>query len=114
MAVTEFFAGIAVADFAAMLAWYERFMGKPPDFSPQEDEAVWQVAEHTWIYVVADAERAGRALLTIFVEDLDDQVAQLAERGLEPARQETYENGVRKTTYRDPEGNEIGFGGAPL
>jgi hypothetical protein len=28
--------------------------------------------------------------------------------------QETYANGVRKTTFRDPDGNEIGFGGAPL
>jgi hypothetical protein len=27
---------------------------------------------------------------------------------------ETYSNGVRKITYRDPYGNEIGFGGAPL
>jgi hypothetical protein len=27
---------------------------------------------------------------------------------------ETYSNGVRKITYRDPHGNEIGFGGAPL
>jgi hypothetical protein len=29
-------------------------------------------------------------------------------------QQETYSNGVRKITYRDPDGNEIGFGGAPL
>jgi hypothetical protein len=27
---------------------------------------------------------------------------------------ETYENGVRKMTYRDPDGNEVGLGGAPL
>ena len=27
---------------------------------------------------------------------------------------ETYANGVRKATYIDPDGNEIGFGGAPL
>jgi hypothetical protein len=25
----------------------------------------------------------------------------------------TYSNGVRKVTYRDPEGNEVGFGGLP-
>jgi len=29
-------------------------------------------------------------------------------------KRETYSNGVRKAVYRDPEGNEIGFGGAPL
>ncbi len=112
MAVTEFFAGIAVADYASLLAWYERLMGKPPDFFPQDGEAVWQVSEHAWIYVVADTERAGRSLLTILVEDLDDQVAQLADRGLEPTKQETYAEGKRKITYRDPEGNEIAFGGA--
>ena len=113
MAITEFFAGIAVADFGSMLAWYERLLGKPPDFFPHEREAVWRVTEHAWIYVVADAERAGKALLTILVDDLDDHVAQLAVRGLEPTKRETYSNGVRKVTYRDPDGNEIGIGQPP-
>jgi hypothetical protein len=27
---------------------------------------------------------------------------------------ETYSTGVRKALYRDPDGNELGFGGAPL
>jgi hypothetical protein len=36
------------------------------------------------------------------------------DRGLEPDERETYSNGVRKALYRDPEGNELGFGGAPL
>ena len=26
----------------------------------------------------------------------------------------TYSNGVRKAHYRDPDGNELAFGGAPL
>jgi len=29
-------------------------------------------------------------------------------------KRETYSNGVRKVTYHDPDGNEIGFGGAPI
>jgi hypothetical protein len=36
-----------------------------------------------------------------------------ADRGLEPTKRETYSNGVRKATYVDPDGNEIGYGGAP-
>ena len=51
--------------------------------------------------------------MTLFVDDLDGAVAEIAARGLAPAEQETYGNGVRKVIYRDPEGNEIGFGGAP-
>jgi hypothetical protein len=34
--------------------------------------------------------------------------------GSQPAQQETYANGVRRITYHDRDGNEIGFGGAPL
>jgi hypothetical protein len=50
---------------------------------------------------------------TLFVADLDALGAQIAGRGLDPVEWETYANGVRKITYRDPDGNEIGFGGAP-
>jgi hypothetical protein len=53
-------------------------------------------------------------LHTIFVGDLDALVDEIAGRGIEPAQWETYSNGVRKATYRDPDGNEIGLGGAPL
>ena len=49
---------------------------------------------------------------TLIVDDLDAVVAEIAQRGLEPASQETYSNGVRPT-YVDPDGNEIGFGGVP-
>lgn len=35
-------------------------------------------------------------------------------RGIELASQETYGNGVRKVIYRDPDDNEIGFGGTQL
>jgi hypothetical protein len=27
---------------------------------------------------------------------------------------QTYGNGVRKVIYRDPDGNEVGFGGLPV
>jgi hypothetical protein len=42
------------------------------------------------------------------------RVAAIAARGLEPDEREKYSNGVRKAIYRDPDGNELGFGGAPL
>jgi hypothetical protein len=52
--------------------------------------------------------------VTILVDDLDAVVAEIAARGLQPHERLTYSNGVRKALYRDPDGNEIGFGGAPL
>lgn len=107
------FAGIAVSDFAGALAWYETLFGKPPSFFPHDTEAVWELAEGRSVYIVQRPERAGHATHTIIVEDLDALVAGTTGRGLVPATQETYPNGVRKTTYVDPEGNEIGFGQVP-
>ncbi len=49
----------------------------------------------------------------LFIDDLDALVAQIADRDLEPSKRETYSNGVCKITYCDPDGNELGFGGAP-
>jgi hypothetical protein len=110
----DLFAGIPVTDYTAALAWYERLLGGPPAFFAHETEAVWELAEHRYVYVEQRPEGAGYAKHTLFVEDLDRWVTEIGDRGLEPANQETYSNGVRKTTYRDPDGNEIGFGGAPV
>ena len=107
------FAGIAVGDYAAALPWYERLLGSPPSFFPHDTEAVWELAEHRSLYIVQLPEHAGHARQTIIVDDLDSRVAGIARRGLEPAQRETYPNGVRKITYIDPDGNEIGFGGVP-
>lgn len=109
----DLYAGIAVSNYAAALAWYERLLGSPPSFFPHDTEAVWELAEHRSVYIVQRPEHAGHAMHSIIVDDLDTLMAETAQRGLEPANQETYSNGVRKTTYVDPDGNEIGFGGLP-
>jgi hypothetical protein len=110
----DLFSGIPVADYAAAVKWYERLLGSPPTFSPHATEAVWELAEHRYVYIVGRPEHAGHAMHTLFVDDFDALVAQIADRGLDPVQRETYSNGVRKTTFRDADGNEIGFGGAPL
>ena len=111
--MSTLFAGVPVADYATAIAWYERLFGRPPDVLVKEDEAMWQAAEAGWVYVVADRARAGNGLVTVIVDDLDEQLAELAGRGLADATIETYSNGVRKATLTDPEGNMIGFGEVP-
>ena len=106
------FAGIRVRDLAAARAWYERLLGEP-SFHPNAKEVVWILADDRSVYIEEDPDRAGSALVTAFVDDLDAVVAEIASRGLEPAEVETYENGVRKAIYRDEDGNEVGFGGPP-
>src|SRR5919204_4562312 len=109
----DLFAGIPVADYAAALTWYARLLGAEPTFVPHDTEAVWALAAPRYLYIVQQPEHAGHARHTLFVADLDALVTQTAARGLDPVQRDTYANGVRKTTYRDPDGNEIGFGGAP-
>jgi hypothetical protein len=110
----DLFAGIPVSDYAAALEWYQRVFDSSPALLPNDTEAVWEVAEHRFVYIVQRHDDAGHSVLLLFVEDLDARVAQMAERGIVPAAQETYSNGVRKVTYRDLDGNEVAFGGAPL
>ncbi|MEV0644766.1 VOC family protein [Phytomonospora sp. NPDC050363] len=108
------FAGIPVRDYPAALVWYERFFGAPPSFEAHETEVVWELADGRSVYVLLSPEHAGHAMITIIVGDFDERVAAIAERGIEPATNETYGNGMRKATYRDPDGNEFGLGGAPV
>jgi predicted enzyme related to lactoylglutathione lyase len=110
----DLFAGIYVRDYEAAKPWYERLLGSEPSFVAHETECVWEVGEHRFLFIEQDAERAGHAAHTLFVDDLEAAVDDIAARGIEPAKRETYRNGVRKATYRDSDGNEIGFGGAPL
>jgi catechol 2,3-dioxygenase-like lactoylglutathione lyase family enzyme len=106
------FAGIRVRDLAAARAWYERLLGEPT-FFPNAREVVWTLADDRSVYIEEDPGRAGSALITVFVDDLDAVISEIGSRGLEPAERETYSNGVRKATFRDDDGNEIGFGGPP-
>ncbi len=110
---TELFAGIPVSDFQVSLDWYERLLGSPPSFFPNDKEAVWAVAEHRWVYIVVDTKRAGGAIQTIICDDLEALIDEIAQRGLRFAEEENPAEGVRKVMYHDPDGNEIGLGRVP-
>ena len=88
------FAGLRVRDLQAARPWYERLFGEP-SFFPNATEAVWTLAEDRSVYVEEHA-GAGSSVVTLFLDDLDAQVAAAAARGLEPDERLTYSNGVRK------------------
>ena len=107
----DLFAGIPVGDFKVALDWYNRFLGKEPSFFPHEKEAVWELAEHRYIYIVQDQENAGHALVTCLVDDLESFVGKIDDLAIKPSKDEAFPNNMRKLTYRDPDGNEFGIGG---
>lgn len=102
----DLFAGLRVSDFGTARAWYERLLGREPSFLPHPTEAVWELDDHRFLYIL-ESEGAGGSLVTFMVDDLD---AWVAAGGIEPERREQYEGGARKAIYHDPDGNEIGVG----
>ena len=104
------FAGVPVRDYASAVDWYERLLGAAPSFRPHDTEAVWQLAEDRYVYVVEDSQRAGGAVCMIWVDDPVGEVAAMSERGLEPVDVEKH-GSVWKYVFHDADGNEIGIGG---
>jgi len=109
----QLFAGVPVSDLDRAVAWFTRLYGVPETFRAHDTEYVWILAEGRSVYVLLKPESAGHGLVTMVLDDLDGFVAGAASRGVEPASEETYDNGVRKVVFRDPDGNEVGFGGLP-
>ncbi|MBO2455176.1 VOC family protein [Actinomadura barringtoniae] len=104
------FAGIPVRDCESAVDWYTRLLGKEPAFWPNEVEAVWQLAEGRYVYVIEDTARAGGGVGMIWVEDPASEVDRIAARGLQPVEKEQHGN-VCKWIFHDADGNEMGIGG---
>jgi catechol 2,3-dioxygenase-like lactoylglutathione lyase family enzyme len=110
MSIEYVFAGLSVSRLDAAIDWYERLLGRPPDILPNEREAMWQLAATASVYLVADESRAGRGRLTVFVGDLDQELAAIAGRGIAFGEIEAAAGLFRKTVITDPDGNEIQLG----
>ena len=104
------FAGIPVRDYAQALEWYQRLLGAEPSFYPNDIEAVWQLADDRYVYIIEDQARAGGGVGLLWYDDPVAQVAGIAERGLEPDGVEKHDS-VWKYVFHDADGNEIGIGG---
>ena len=79
----DLFAGIPVSDYEAAKSWYERLLGAEPSFVGHATESVWELAEHRFLFILEDAERAGRAS-TPLCRRPRARVANIASRGIEP------------------------------
>jgi hypothetical protein len=109
----DLFAGVAVSDLPLAVGWFDRLFGEVGSFEPNDTERVWTLADHCHLYAELRPEHAGHAMVTMFVDDFDGFLGAAAGRGIDPHTRETYDSGVRKAIYRDPDGNEIGVGGPP-
>jgi hypothetical protein len=104
------FAGIPVRSYQGAVEWYKRLLGGEPAFYPNDIEAVWQLADDRYVYIIEDQERAGGGVGMIWVDDPAAEVAKISERGLEPVQIEKHGT-VWKYVFHDADGNETGIGG---
>ena len=107
MSITYVFAGLVVENRDQAVAWYERLLGRPPNFLPNDVEAVWQLASTASVYLLADADRAGRGVMALVVDDLDASLAEIAGRGIVPGAIEEVVGAGRKCVMTDPDGNAV-------
>jgi predicted enzyme related to lactoylglutathione lyase len=107
--VEVLFAGVPVTDFAAAVDWYTRLFGRPADIIVKDDEVMWRFADAAWLYVVGDEQRAGRALVALSVPDLDETVAEIANRGITSGPVEIISDSTRKASVTDADGNTLSY-----
>ena len=110
MQVRHVFAGIPTADYDEAVSWYQRLLGRAPDGFPNQDEAVWHLSPTGSVHVVADAGRAGSALVVLLVEELEALTEQLRRDGIAVPPIDTVPGVVRRVTLTDPDGNTVSLG----
>jgi predicted enzyme related to lactoylglutathione lyase len=109
MKFNDIAAVVATKDYGAARAWYSRVIGREPDLEPVEGVAEWQITATAWLQLITDAERAGTSAVRIGVDDLDAQIAELADAGIEAGEPVVIADMVTVVDVNDPDGNEVSF-----
>ena len=100
---------VATRDYVAARSWYSRVIGRDPDLEPMAGVAEWQIAATAWLQLIEDPDRAGKSVLRIGVDDLEAQIAELADAGITVSEPVVIADLVKVVDVADPDGNEVSF-----
>ena len=103
------FTPIPVRQFGAALEWYRRLIGRAEDIVVHDEEVMWRFADAAWLYIVRDDERAGHALVTLCVADLEQALGDMESRGITGGPIEAIGEAGRKAAVTDLDGNCVAF-----
>ncbi|MGW0790355.1 VOC family protein [Streptomyces sp. NPDC002911] len=101
---------LAVAPVMAIdpaVEWYERLLGRPADARPMDGLADWHISPYAWLQVFESPEQVGGTLVNLVVDDLDEALSDLADRGIEAGETQPGSRGVRFAAVHDPDGNRV-------
>jgi glyoxylase I family protein len=107
--VDVLFAGIPVNDIGTATAWYTRLFQRTPDIVVNENEVMWRIVDDGWIYLVVDVVRAGNAIVTLSVADLEGAAVAIADNGIALGPIERVGDAGRKASVTDLDGNTVAF-----
>lgn len=100
---------VPVNDQETAVEWYKKLLGRDADLVPVEGVAEWQLAEHAWLQVTADPERAGSTTVVIGVNDIDAQCRACVSANVSYGEVVEYPEVVRMMEVTDPDGNKVTF-----
>ena len=100
---------VATRDYATARSWYSGVIGRDPDLEPMAGVAEWQIAATAWLQLIEDPDRAGKSALRIGVDDLEAQIAELADAGITVSEPVVIADLVKVVDVADPDGNEVSF-----
>ncbi|MFZ0229755.1 MAG: VOC family protein [Mycobacterium sp.] len=107
MSIEHVLAVVPVTDVERSRRWYEALFGRAADNNPMPTLVEWQVVPGGWVQVFADDQDAGSTVVNFAVHDLDNQIDELKQRGLEPGEVVDANKGVRLSALTDPDGNKV-------
>lgn len=107
MSIEHVLAVVPATDVERSRRWYEKLFGRAADNNPMPTLVEWQVVPGGWVQVFADDQHAGSTTVNFAVQDLDDHIDGLQQRGLEPGEVVDADKGVRLSVLTDPDGNKV-------
>jgi len=107
MQIRKVLAGVAVRDLDQAKRWYETFFARPADAEPMAGLAEWHTPGGV-MQLVADDQRAGGSLVTVWVPDARRALTDLVARGgPEVELDEGSSDTVMFAGLVDPDGNAV-------
>ncbi|MFE0243201.1 VOC family protein [[Kitasatospora] papulosa] len=107
MSFTHVLAVAPVMAIEPAVEWYERLFGRPADARPMDGLADWHISPYAWLQVFESPEQAGGTLMNLVVDDLDQALSDLADRGIRAGEIQPGAREVRFAAVHDPDGNRV-------
>jgi catechol 2,3-dioxygenase-like lactoylglutathione lyase family enzyme len=108
MTIKNVLAGVPVSSLEASVAWYTRLLGRKPDQRLMPEVAEYEFPTGGWCQLFEDRDRAGKASLTLVVDNLINTLKQVRVAGIDHS-EPTLTELVDTAIVNDPDGNQIVF-----